>query len=42
VNQEVEVKYLEVGLGAMDWIDLAEDRDRWRAVVNEVMNLWVP
>jgi hypothetical protein len=27
--------------GSMDWIDLAQDRDRWRAVVNEVMNLRV-
>jgi hypothetical protein len=30
------------GLGGMDWIDLAEDRDRWRAVVTVVMKLWVP
>jgi hypothetical protein len=28
--------------GGMDWIDLAEDRDRWQALVNAVMNLWVP
>jgi hypothetical protein len=26
----------------MNWIDLAQDRDQWRAVMNMVMNLWVP
>jgi hypothetical protein len=26
----------------MDWIDLAQDRDQWMALVNTVMNLWVP
>jgi hypothetical protein len=27
--------------GGMDWIDLAQERDQWRALVNMVMNLWV-
>jgi hypothetical protein len=31
----------ELGLGAVDWIRLAQDRDRWRAVVSAVMNLRV-
>jgi hypothetical protein len=32
----------EVGWDGRDWIDLAQDRDRWRAYVNAVMNLRVP
>jgi len=32
----------EVEWGDMDWIDLAKDRDRWRALVNAAMNLRVP
>jgi hypothetical protein len=31
----------ELGCGGMDWIGLAQDRDRWRAIVNEVMKLRV-
>jgi hypothetical protein len=32
----------EIGWEVMDWMQLAEDRDQWRAVVNTVMNLQVP
>jgi hypothetical protein len=32
----------EVGWGNVNWIDLAQDRDRWRALVNSVLNLRVP
>ena len=32
----------EVGCEGMDWIELAQDRDRWQALVNVVMNLQVP
>jgi hypothetical protein len=39
-NIKMEVQ--EVGCRGMDWIDLAQDRDRWWAVVNAVMNLQVP
>jgi len=32
----------EVGYGYIDWIGLAQDRDRWRTLVSAVMNIWVP
>jgi hypothetical protein len=32
----------DIGWGGMDWIDLAQNRDQWRALVNTVMNIWVP
>jgi hypothetical protein len=32
----------EIGWGRMDWIDLAQDRHQWRALVNTVVNLRVP
>jgi hypothetical protein len=32
----------EIGLDGMDWIDLVQDRDKWRAIVNTVMKMRVP
>jgi hypothetical protein len=41
-EDNIKMGVQEVGYGSMDWIDLAQDRDRWRALVNAVMNLRVP
>jgi hypothetical protein len=38
----IKMDLLEVGLSVVDWIVLAQDRYRWRALVNSVMNLQVP
>jgi hypothetical protein len=38
----IKMDRLEIGLSVMDWIGLPQDRHRWRALVNVVMNLQVP
>jgi len=37
-QRKIEMDLQEVGVGGMDWIDLAQGRNRWRAVVNAIMN----
>jgi hypothetical protein len=41
-EDNIKMALQEVGWGSMDWIELAQDRDRWRAVMNALMNLRVP
>jgi hypothetical protein len=38
----IKMDLRETGWSGMDWIDLAQDRDQWRALVNTIMNLRVP
>jgi hypothetical protein len=38
----IKMDLLEIGVNVVDWIGLAQDRNRWRALVNSVMNLRVP
>jgi hypothetical protein len=42
VADNIKIDLRERGWDGMDWIDLAQDRDQWRVLVNTVMNLRVP
>jgi hypothetical protein len=41
-EDNIKIDLRGIGWGGMDWIDLAQDRDHWRILVNMVMNLWAP
>jgi len=40
-EDNIKMNLQEVGCGGLDWIELVQGRDRWRTLVNAVMNLWV-
>ena len=40
-DDNIKMNLQEVGGGCGDWMEMAQDRDRWRALVSTVMNLWV-
>ena len=41
-EDNIKMNLQELGFGGMDWIELAQDKDRWRVLVTAVMNLRVP
>ena len=40
-DDNIKMNLQEMGCDGMDWIELSQDRDRWRALVNEIMNVWL-
>jgi hypothetical protein len=41
-EDNIRIDLREIGWEGLDWIHLSQNRDQWRALMNKVMNLWVP
>jgi hypothetical protein len=41
-EDNIRMDLREIGWGGMDWIDLAQDKDQWRGLVDTVVNVWIP
>jgi hypothetical protein len=41
-EDNIRMDFQEMGCGCVDWMEIAQERDRWRALVSAVMNFWVP
>ena len=41
-DDNIRMDLEEIGINAGNWVDLAQDRDYWRTLVNVALNLWVP
>jgi hypothetical protein len=42
MGDNIKMDLREIGYSGMEWIKITQDRDKWTALVNMVMNLWVP
>jgi hypothetical protein len=42
VGGNIKMNHVEIGWGGVGWIGLAQDGERWIALVNAVMNFWIP
>jgi ribosome biogenesis protein Nip4 len=41
-EDNIRMDLREIGWGSVDWMHLAQDKDQWQALMNMIMNLWVP
>ena len=41
-KNNIRIDFKEIGINTRDWVDSAQDRDNWRALLNVVLDLWIP